>query len=66
MVLINSSKKFVESVRDSKISSVLEAPDEYEQLLIQYEKNIREHIKCEQQLHLQLEIMTDKLESFEV
>lgn len=46
-------------------SSVLEAPPEYEDMLRQYEKNIRQHIQAEQQLHLHLEVLMDKYERTE-
>lgn len=68
-VLLDSSRKFITSQRHKKDdpkasigSSVVEAPEEYEDLLRQYEGNIRSHIQCEQQLQLHLEILTEKME----
>lgn len=45
---------------------MVEAPEEYEDLLRQYEANIRSHIQCEQQLQLHLEILTEKMEQAQI
>lgn len=66
-VKIDTSRKFVHStkgkIRESCISSVLEAPQEYEDLLQQYEKSVRNHIQCEQQLQIHIDFLQDKLDT---
>lgn len=52
-----------ESVRSSADQS--EPPKDYEQMLVKYEAEVRNHIKIEQQLKLHIECVQDKLDDCE-
>jgi hypothetical protein len=49
----------------STFKSIDLPPKEYEQQLQQYEFEVRNHIKVEQQLKLHIEVLQDKVEEME-
>ena len=56
-------------LNDTGLSSTFKSidlpPKEYEQQLQQYEAEVRNHIKVEQQLKLHIEVLNEKIEEFE-
>lgn len=59
---MGSSKKFENSETIKSYISIPEAPKEYEDMLRQYESDVRQHIQCEQQLQLHIEVTQDKFD----
>jgi hypothetical protein len=57
------------NLNDTGLSSTFKSidlpPKEYEQQLQQYEAEVRNHIKTEQQLKLHIEVLNEKIEEFE-
>ena len=49
----------------STFKSIDLPPKEYEQQLQQYEAEVRNHIKVEQQLKLHIEVLNERIEEFE-
>lgn len=56
-------------LNDTGLSSTFKSidlpPKEYEQQLQQYEAEVRNHIKVEQQLKLHIEVLNERIEEFE-
>ena len=56
-------------LNDTGLSSTFKSidlpPKEYEQQLQQYEAEVRNHIRVEQQLKLHIEVLNEKIEEFE-
>ena len=66
---LNSNKNTVERrdvLNETGLSSTFKSiefpPKEYEQQLQQYEADVRNHIKVEQQLKLHIEVLNEKIE----
>ena len=59
---VNSSKKFENSETSKSVISIPEAPKEYEEQLRRYEADVRQHIQCEQQLQLHIEVTQEKFD----
>ena len=49
----------------SSFQSIDLPPKEYEQQLQQYESDVRNHIRAEQQLKLHIEVLQEKIDDFE-
>ena len=62
-VKVNSSRKFENSETSKSVISIPEAPKEYEEQLRRYEADVRQHIQCEQQLQLHIEVTQEKFDN---
>ena len=66
---INSHRGGGDNLNDTGLSSTFKSidlpPKEYEQQLQQYEAEVRNHIKVEQQLKLHIEVLNERIEEFE-
>ena len=58
-------EKLNETPMSSTIKSLELPPKEYEQQLQLYESEVRNHIKCEQQLKLHIEVLQEKIDELE-
>lgn len=58
-----------DNLNDTGLSSTFKSidlpPKEYEQQLQQYEAEVRNHIKVQQQLKLHIEVLNERMEEFE-
>ncbi|CDW89795.1 UNKNOWN [Stylonychia lemnae] len=54
-----------ETPQSSSVRSIELPPKEYETQLQQYESEVRNHIKCEQQLKLHIEVLQEKIDELE-
>lgn len=66
---LNSVRGGQDKLNDTGLSSTFKSidlpPKEYEQQLQQYEAEVRNHIKVEQQLKLHIEVLNERIEEFE-
>lgn len=66
---LNSNRGGKDNLNDTGLSSTFKSidlpPKEYEQQLQQYEAEVRNHIKVEQQLKLHIEVLNERIEEFE-
>ena len=66
---LNSNRGGPDKLNDTGLSSTFKSidlpPKEYEQQLQQYEAEVRNHIKVEQQLKLHIEVLNERIEEFE-
>jgi len=60
---VDSSKKFENSEAAKSYVSIPMAPKEYEDMLRRYEADVRQHIQCEQQLQLHIEVTQEKFDN---
>ena len=62
---IGTGRDLNETGLSSTFKSIDLPPKEYEQQLQQYEAEVRNHIKVEQQLKLHIEVLNEKIEEFD-
>lgn len=66
---MNSGRGGKDILNETGLSSTFKSidlpPKEYEQQLQQYEAEVRNHIKVEQQLKLHIEVLNERIEDFE-